>query len=142
MVRWAALLLIGLWGTAAGAEEPPGLLSPEPSAALKETPPAVATGAPQAGDGPAFSVVRFAAGTVEFAVPQDWTVKQVPLSREVRIVAGPGDVPDDPGRLERGLWMAYHPAAPTLRGASAPARPTLADELRGRLPKQAEPTPA
>ena len=31
------------------------------------------------------------------------TVREVPLQYEIRLIAGPGDVPSDPRRLERGL---------------------------------------
>src|SRR5436190_4213241 len=91
----------------ASAEEAmPGLLPP---VRLPPLPDPLSTGAAeiqQTSDGPAYNVVRFAAGTVELAVPSNWTVKQVPLPREIRLVTGPGEIPDDPSRLERGLWLA------------------------------------
>jgi hypothetical protein len=144
---WAALLLACTWAlcsspAASAAEAVPGLLSPAPSAMPTVPPhaePAEAAETPQTSDGPAYNVVRVAGGTVEFAVPRDWTIKQVPLSREIRLVAGPGDVHDDPSHLERGLWLAYHRTTTVTPAATMalPARPTMEDELRGRLPQAA-----
>lgn len=73
-------------------------------------------------------VVRFAGRTVEFAVPPQWTVKQVPLPGEIRVLAGPGDVPDEPLQMERGLWIAYH------RIEAGASKVSLEAELRDRLP--------
>jgi hypothetical protein len=76
-------------------------------------------------------IVRFAGRTIEFAVPPEWTVKQVPLPGEIRVLAGPGDLPDDPLQLERGLWIAYHRIEAEASAASLEA------ELRNRLPRAA-----
>jgi len=54
------------------------------------------------------NVVLFAGRTVELSVPAEWTVKEVPLGREIRLIVGPGNVPDDPRQLQRGMWLAYH----------------------------------
>ncbi len=129
-----AICLLAIWPRSASADEPaPRLIAAVPTAA-SAAPLGVPTAAPAGGDdegrpvGETHHVVLFAGRTVEFAVPRAWTVKQVPLSGEIRVLAGPGDVPAEPHRLERGIWIAYH-------RSDAQPDVSLDTELRERLPK-------
>jgi hypothetical protein len=75
----------------------------------------------------AVNTVLFAGRTVEFLLPSHWRVKEVPLPDEVRLVAGPGDVPTELRQLEHGFWIAYH------RIETESPRPALETDLGNRL---------
>jgi hypothetical protein len=76
---------------------------------------------------PGTSLVLFAGRTVEFEIPRSWAVKEVPFGREIRALAGPGPLPDDPNQLEAGFWLAYRPHS------TATPTPVLGEELRASL---------
>ena len=129
-----AICLLAIWPRLAGADEPaPWLIAAAPTGA-SAAPLGAPTAAPAPGGGEGcpvgetHHVVLFAGRTIEFAVPRVWTVKQVPLPGEIRVLAGPGDLPAEPHLLERGIWIAYH------RTDAQPDVP-LDAELRERLPK-------
>ena len=72
--------------------------------------------------------VLFAGRTVKFQLPQGWSVKEIPVAREVRLFVGPGELPNDPRQLQRGLWLVHSPAS-----APDALRRRLKEELRLRV---------
>jgi hypothetical protein len=129
-------------GVSAALAEGPSLGPPTPPAPAVALNPYVQPQIPYAPPQPTpphdrqgCNIVLFAGRTVELTLPGDWTVRQIPLPGELRLVAGPGDVPADPRRLERGLWLAYQ------RTESPAAGRSLEAELRSRLAQEIEVQP-
>lgn len=78
-------------------------------------------------------MVRYAAGAVQFILPDEWSARTVPHEREMRLVLSPaGALSGGPPTNER-VWMTYHAVGRT----EEPYRSELERWLPARLSLQA-----